>query len=272
MKYIFLDIDGTLFDHSTFRIPQSAYKAVELAKAAGHRIFICTGRSCCMLDHVNQVNYDGVVAAAGAYVETQGKILYEECIDNVELQQFLSYCRKYGVNYILEGNKGVYMDAGIREYFQGGEGKQPSMHNFFKQKMVYGEADYDPEAERIYKFCLYASEPDSLPKVEEQVSEQFHFVYGTTNEEHPLFNAEVTLEKNNKATGIEKILDYYGGSKEDTLAAGDSMNDLEMLQECHIGIAMGNADERLKPYADYITADIGDDGIYKAFEHYGLLA
>ena len=50
------------------------------------------------------------------------------------------------------------------------------------------------------------------------------------------------------------------------------MNDMEMIRECGIGIVMGNGDERLKAYADYVTADIDQDGVYQALEHYGLLA
>lgn len=46
MKYIFLDIDGTLFDHKKYAVPESARRAVELARRAGHKVFICTGRSC----------------------------------------------------------------------------------------------------------------------------------------------------------------------------------------------------------------------------------
>lgn len=39
MKYIFLDIDGTLFDHKEYAIPESAYRAVDLARKAGNKVF-----------------------------------------------------------------------------------------------------------------------------------------------------------------------------------------------------------------------------------------
>ena len=50
-----------------------------------------------------------------------------------------------------------------------------------------------------------------------------------------------------------------------------SMNDYEILQTAGLGIAMGNAVEELKSVADYITADIGEDGIYKACRHFGWI-
>ena len=43
-KVIFLDIDGTLTDFGG-KIPESAKKALTLAKQAGHRLVVCTGRS-----------------------------------------------------------------------------------------------------------------------------------------------------------------------------------------------------------------------------------
>ena len=47
-------------------------------------------------------------------------------------------------------------------------------------------------------------------------------------------------------------------------------NDIEVVQEAGIGVAMGNAVDALKKVADYVTAPIGEDGIYKACEHLHL--
>ena len=44
-----------------------------------------------------------------------------------------------------------------------------------------------------------------------------------------------------------------------------------MLRFAGIGVAMGNAVEAAKKAADYITADIDDDGIEKALKHFGLI-
>ena len=44
-----------------------------------------------------------------------------------------------------------------------------------------------------------------------------------------------------------------------------------MLEYCAVGIAMGNASDDVKEIADYVTADVEDDGLYQAFEHLGLL-
>ena len=51
-----------------------------------------------------------------------------------------------------------------------------------------------------------------------------------------------------------------------TIAFGDSMNDYEIVTTAGIGVAMGNGHPQLKAAADYVTAPIGEDGVYKACE------
>lgn len=269
MKYIFLDIDGTLFDHKKYAVPESARKAVELVRRAGHKVFICTGRSCCLLDHVENIERDGVVAAAGAYAEAEGKVIYEDCIGNEELQSVLRFCMSKGASYILEGKKGIYMHTEMREYYSTGAGRNSSGHEFFKQKSVYGIEAYNPEKDVIYKFCLYTRVPGAFGEIEKELGGRYQFVDSMPSGGE-MRSIEVMAGKNNKAGGIRKILEYYGGSMEDTVSVGDSLNDLEMIQECGIGIVMGNGNEQLKSYADYVTSDIGEDGVYRALEHYKL--
>ena len=49
------------------------------------------------------------------------------------------------------------------------------------------------------------------------------------------------------------------------------MNDIEIIKAAGVGIAVGNAVDALKEAADYVTADINDDGIYRACIHFGLI-
>ena len=70
---------------------------------------------------------------------------------------------------------------------------------------------------------------------------------------------------------MQHVLDYYGVSKEDTYGFGDGTNDIEMIKFAGVGVAMGNAEEPVKAVADFVTADIDDDGIEKALQHFGLI-
>lgn len=280
MKYLFLDIDGTLYDHEKKEIPESAQRAVRMAQEKGHHIFICTGRPCCLLAHVEKLPFEGVIASAGAYVKVGNRVIYEEGMQEESLDEIAGYCDSLHISYLLEGKQGVYLQPMLRAFFEKGEGQAASGHEFFKQKPIHGLEEYDPEKETIYKLCLYAKGEEAFHELEKRLPEKYHLALGKADATHP-YSAELTLTKNHKASGIRRIMENCQGTASDrkamtdimadTIAVGDSLNDLEMLQECGIGIAMGNADERLKPYADYVTADIDKNGIYLAFEKFGLL-
>jgi len=57
----------------------------------------------------------------------------------------------------------------------------------------------------------------------------------------------------------------------DTIAAGDSFNDLEMIRAAGVGICMGNGSETLKKAADEVCAPVGEDGLYRAFQAHRLM-
>ena len=60
-------------------------------------------------------------------------------------------------------------------------------------------------------------------------------------------------------------------STKDSIAFGDSMNDVEMIEASGLGICMENGYEELKKLADDVCPSVEDDGIYRAFEKYGLI-
>lgn len=270
MKYIFLDIDGTLYDHSTHAVPESALHAVCRARECGHRIFICTGRPCCLLDHVKEIPCEGVIASAGAYVKAGEQVIYEDSLEKKALKEITDLCGTFHILYLLEGRAGVYLQPELWDFFDRGEGKDSAGHEFFRQKQIHLLDAYRESEEAVYMLCLYADSPETFAAFQERLPEQYHLVLAKEEGTGP-YCAELTLKRNNKANAIRKVMEFYDASMEDTIAVGDSLNDLEMLKECSVGIAMGNADERLKPYADYVTADIGKDGVYLAFQEFGMM-
>lgn len=73
---------------------------------------------------------------------------------------------------------------------------------------------------------------------------------------------------------VQQLMENLTDCKENVwnpMAFGDGDNDIDMLRYAHIGVAMGNAGEHVKTHADYVTACVDDDGIYKALKVYGLL-
>ena len=64
------------------------------------------------------------------------------------------------------------------------------------------------------------------------------------------------------ANTVAAVLRHYGFSKDEAIAFGDGHNDIEMLENVGMGIAMGNAKDEVKAKADFVCKSVEDDGIY----------
>lgn len=81
-------------------------------------------------------------------------------------------------------------------------------------------------------------------------------------------NIEVNPHGVNKAEALKFICEKIGVTMNEVIAMGDSFNDLLMIEEAGIGIAMGNAQDFIKERADDVTATNNEDGVAKAIEKY----
>lgn len=71
---LFFDIDGTLLDNDTNQVPDSTIKALKKAQAAGHKIFLCTGRCRVFIPkQVAEIGFDGMVAGCGTAIYYEGQ-------------------------------------------------------------------------------------------------------------------------------------------------------------------------------------------------------
>ena len=89
MKIVFLDVDGTLIDYEA-KLPASAAKAVDQARANGHKVYICTGCSKAEILQRNLCDLDGMIGGNGAYVEDNNHVvmhqgLSKEDVKNIQL-------------------------------------------------------------------------------------------------------------------------------------------------------------------------------------------
>lgn len=77
-KIIFIDIDGTLLMENGM-VPESAVQACKQARENGHLLYLCTGRSKAEIyDYIWEIGFDGLIGAAGGYVESGGEMLYHK--------------------------------------------------------------------------------------------------------------------------------------------------------------------------------------------------
>ena len=74
----------------------------------------------------------------------------------------------------------------------------------------------------------------------------------------------------NKCTGVEELAAMHGISMENVMTLGDYDNDMPMIKAAGLGVAMGNALEKVKAAADYVTDTNDNDGVGKAIEKFVL--
>ncbi|MFS0727173.1 Cof-type HAD-IIB family hydrolase [Paenibacillus sp. 1P07SE] len=81
-------------------------------------------------------------------------------------------------------------------------------------------------------------------------------------------NLEINPEGVSKAGGVREVCGMLGIEMSEVIAVGDSLNDLSVIQEVGLGIAMGNAQERVKAAADAVTVTNNEDAIARVIEDY----
>ena len=81
---------------------------------------------------------------------------------------------------------------------------------------------------------------------------------------NPLLN--ITAKNATKPEALKKLLTPHGITLGETMAFGDDLADLEMLQACGVPVAMANAFPEIKSVCAYDTASNDDDGVGRVLE------
>ena len=87
----------------------------------------------------------------------------------------------------------------------------------------------------------------------------------------PFHYADLVLRGIDKGVGITRLCQHFHIDPQATMAFGDGINDLEMLQAAGVGVAMGQGREEIKAIADYVTDSVEQDGIVTALQAFGQL-
>ena len=111
---------------------------------------------------------------------------------------------------------------------------------------------------------LMSVQPEELPWVQKQIAE--FLPESLTVVQTAAFYLEVIPKVINKGQGIRDICKVLGISTEEVISFGDAANDIPMLREAGMGVAMGNAAEEVKTAADMVTGSNNEDGIAAALE------
>lgn len=114
----------------------------------------------------------------------------------------------------------------------------------------------------------------ALPQIEaslRKIPDITWYIAGSTRGHEPhLAGIQVNHKLADKFHGVEALRKIIGVPKENTLAIGDGENDLALFENAGIKVAMGNAGEKLKAAADYVTLPVSQDGFVAAMQKFVL--
>ena len=258
----FFDIDGTILPVGQ-DIPQSALKAFERAKAEGHRFFFCTRRRPFELtDQLRELPFDGGVFSAGANVIVDGKTIFSRFLTPEQRAFFFDVVDRFGLLWIIQSDDGSYLTREAQDWYREITRRVYNRSIAFKGFNIVKSF---PAGKPIVKMFILSKDGLVL-EARKAMEGPLHSV-NNTNGLPPEFAAELMGPDVTKDSGIARVLTYLGEDISSTVGIGDGENDIEMIETCRLGIAMGNACESLKEKADFVTADINDDGLARAMEY-----
>lgn len=257
IKAVFLDIDGTYFDHKTNRVHPSSKKAVKQLQEKGYKVALCSGRPLQMAKQLGIMQgmiWDGFIGSAGAVVyDAQLQMLANNGFCEDTLFKLFQIANTLGVTLYTIGED-CYLnryDAHAIEVLKAFHVEVPNtFHSYRKGDDVAILSLFEG-----YDF-------DYSP---------FLNVAGVALQKSSGVIMDLVKEGVNKALGITQLMEHWGIVDAGYIAFGDSMNDKEMLQQAAMGIAMGNATKDLLPYAHMQCGSSDQDSIYQALVELGML-
>lgn len=262
-KVAFLDLDGTLWESEM--IPDSALEAIKKARENGHLVLVNTGRAkSTALRPLEGIDLDGYCVSSGAEVIFQGKQIVFHPLGKERAMRLVEELKQREVGFTAEGSLITFADAKNREFFAHHANANRVSSSFKNLPDVEKMQEHD--FEQIMKISMNLHPEESISDLLEREGMEFT-QFGAKYDEW--ISGEITDKQYSKATAIAAIKDSMNEPVE-TIAFGDSENDIPMLKAADISVCMGNGKQSAKEVADFITDTLKNDGLYKAFEKVGL--
>ncbi|MEF2243546.1 MULTISPECIES: Cof-type HAD-IIB family hydrolase [unclassified Paenibacillus] len=261
-KLIAMDVDDTLLSDQ-LTVSEETKAALKAAIDLGVTVTLATGRMYASAVQIaKQINLNvPIITYQGSLVKTllEGKVLYERYVPTKAAVQIQQYCLQHGLHlqlYVDDLLYGMEDNEIIKEYSD--RSKIPFII----------EPDFNKLIDKPLGKMLIIDDPVKLDRVESElkalVGEEAHI---TKSKPHYL---EITHKEGTKGHALRYMAEHLGCSMQETIAIGDSWNDHEMIEAAGLGVAMGNATDKLKAIADYVTLSNNEDGVRHVIEKFVL--
>lgn len=265
-----LDLDGTLLNHQD-QITPFSIETIRRIQASGKTVAICTGR---FPENVSILLSDAGIECP--VVSLNGCVIQEKVYGEKIVNHFLSSTLVKQVVDVLESINASYFIFGDKLVLTRKENYHHHSHTVYGERMyneagvvyLYGKENIDASINKpMHKFYVYEDQTScTLSEARKAVS----CIEGIEITQSSERNFEIMPAGIDKWSGLSFLIDRYQLSSDQVMAVGDQENDLPMIRNAGIGIAMGNANSNVKAAADDVTEDHHMNGAAAALVRYML--
>ena len=272
IRLIALDLDGTLLNSQKQLTPRNA-AALTRAAERGIQIVPATGRFFGgMPEAVRTLPFlRYAITVNGAQVRdlVSGESIYKAEIPWQDTLTLLRWLDTWPVAYDIYADERGWMTASmkarIRDYVHDPiyldmidrlREPVPDLHAFLAERQ-FG----------VQKVQVYPGSPEKRHTLLRVLTEAFPALLATSAIAE---NVEINAAAANKGQALLALAAHLDLRPEQVMAFGDGLNDVTMLRDAGVGVAMGNAVEELHALADIVTASCDADGVAQTIEQFVL--
>lgn len=254
-KVLFFDIDGTLYD-SDKKLPIKAKEAIFQARENGHEVFIATGRAPFMIqDVLKELEIDSYICFNGQYIVYKGEVVSHTQLDVELLQRVTAYAESNNHPIVYMNADKMVSSNTYHPHVEESLGSLKIPHPGYEEDFYLNQ--------KIYQALVFCSQ-------EEEQAYKDHFPLLKFVRWHRV-SVDILPKGASKANAVHYLCEKLNIAIEDTIAFGDGLNDIEMLEAAGYSICMGNGHEEALKRAKYVTNHVDEDGLVNAMKYLKLI-
>ena len=261
-KMIVMDMDGTLL-RSDGTCSEETKEYLNNLKSDGHTIVLATGRTLRAAKLPTEDAYfaNYIITNNGAliYDVDNNDFLFKSTISKDNVKKVCSFYNQDIINFVALGTLNYY-NRYSKEYFE----------ETSQVRMIKSEDELDKLACETIDMTMNLKHQELIDDMIRLLNESLPELDFSVMQDSFASKKWIRIgnDGTNKYTAIEKIANAKGIDNNDIICFGDGLNDLDMLANCGLSVAMGNALDEVKVVCDDRTDSNDDDGVIRYLERY----